>query len=71
MLVCHCFAVREREIRSEISSGAQSACEIARRCRAGAGCGGCVPLIEELLAEQNARRRALAGERASESAVCA
>jgi bacterioferritin-associated ferredoxin len=69
MLVCHCFAVREREIRSEIARGAESTCEIARRCRAGAGCGGCVPLIEELLAEQNAQRCALAIGRANECAV--
>jgi NAD(P)H-nitrite reductase large subunit len=49
MLVCHCFAVRATEIRSAIAGGARSRHEITRACRAGGSCGGCRPVIEELL----------------------
>jgi bacterioferritin-associated ferredoxin len=52
MLVCHCFVIRARDVRSAIQSGARNACDVARACGAGGGCGGCVPLIEELLAER-------------------
>ena len=49
MLVCHCFAVRAREIEDAIARGARTAVEIQRACRAGSRCGGCQPVIEELL----------------------
>jgi NAD(P)H-nitrite reductase large subunit len=49
MIVCHCFAVRAREIEDAVSRGARTPAEIVRACRAGGGCGGCRPLIEELL----------------------
>jgi NAD(P)H-nitrite reductase large subunit len=49
MIVCHCFAVRAREIEDAISRGARTPAEIVRACRAGGGCGGCQPVIEELL----------------------
>ena len=50
MLVCHCKSVSEREVRDAIRSGACTRRDVARRC-AGAGsmCGGCRPLIDELL----------------------
>ena len=50
MLVCHCKSVSEREVKEAIRSGACSRRDVARRC-AGAGtmCGGCRPLIDELL----------------------
>jgi NAD(P)H-nitrite reductase large subunit len=51
MLVCHCFVIRACEVRSAIANGARSTREIRRVCRAGSGCGGCTPLIEELLEE--------------------
>lgn len=49
MLVCHCFVVRAAEIRSAIASGARTAREVTRVCRAGGSCGGCRPVIAELL----------------------
>lgn len=54
MLVCHCFAIRECEVRAVVAGGARSAHEVARACRAGSRCGGCRPLIEELLASPQA-----------------
>jgi bacterioferritin-associated ferredoxin len=49
MLVCHCFVVRSTEIRSAIARGARTTREVTRVCRAGGSCGGCRPVIQELL----------------------
>lgn len=50
VIVCHCKGVSSRTIEAEILAGADSVAEVGRRCGAGTGCGGCVPLIETLLA---------------------
>ena len=39
----------DRRIQAEASLGARDADEIARRCGAGSDCGGCYPLIEDIL----------------------
>ena len=51
MVVCHCNAVNDRMIRSEIESGALDAETLAARCGAGTRCGGCQPVVERLLAQ--------------------
>ena len=51
MFVCHCRAVTDGEIRDAIASGACDLDEVGRACGAGITCGGCCPLIQELLAE--------------------
>lgn len=51
MLVCHCFAVHDRAVSRAASEGARTVDEVAARCGAGARCGGCRPLVAELLAE--------------------
>ena len=51
MYVCHCRAVTDGEIREAISAGACDLEEVGRRCGAGITCGGCCPLIQELLAQ--------------------
>lgn len=51
-LVCLCHGVGERRVRREIDRGAGSIGEIADRCRAGSGCYGCHPTLEDLLAER-------------------
>jgi bacterioferritin-associated ferredoxin len=51
MFVCHCRAVTDREIREAIATGAHDLAEVGRRCGAGITCGGCCPLIQQLLAE--------------------
>ncbi len=51
MYVCHCRGVTDRDIRSAIESGATNLAELARRCAAGSGCGGCCPAQRTLLAE--------------------
>jgi bacterioferritin-associated ferredoxin len=49
MLVCHCKGLSEREVRSAIEAGACTRRALARQCGAGSVCGGCRPVIEELL----------------------
>jgi bacterioferritin-associated ferredoxin len=51
MFVCHCRAVTDREIREAIAAGARDLAAVGRRCGAGITCGGCCPLIQQLLAE--------------------
>jgi bacterioferritin-associated ferredoxin len=55
MFVCSCRAVSDRTVAAVIASGARTVEEIARRCGAGAQCGGCWPELERLLAEQRDR----------------
>jgi bacterioferritin-associated ferredoxin len=52
VVVCHCEAVNDERIRAEIRSGALTLAEIARTCRAGATCGGCLPFVAELVDEE-------------------
>ncbi len=51
MLVCHCFAVNARGVREAIDQGATTVDDVVARCGAGGRCGGCRPLLAELLAE--------------------
>jgi len=49
MLVCHCKLVRCSDIREAVHEGAQTTEDIARMCGAGTGCGGCRPLVRNLV----------------------
>jgi len=49
MLVCHCKGLSDRDVERTIRSGACSRGELARACGAGTVCGGCRPLIDQLL----------------------
>lgn len=51
MIVCHCRVVNDATIREVIHAGARDRFEVAERCGAGGACGGCVPSVEELLAD--------------------
>jgi len=61
MLVCHCRGVTEREVRSAIRAGACTHREVARTCGAGSICGGCRPVIDELLERHDAPSPAAVG----------
>jgi bacterioferritin-associated ferredoxin len=50
MMVCHCEAVNDGAIRAEIAEGALDPDALAERCGAGSRCGGCLTVVEELLA---------------------
>ena len=65
MYVCHCNVVSDHTIRAVIADGARDVGDVTDACRAGGNCGGCVPAIEDLLAEAAAavREPALVGLR--------
>jgi NifU-like protein len=49
-LICTCFFVSERTIEREIQTrGLTTIAEVTRACNAGAGCGSCHQLIQEIL----------------------
>ena len=49
MILCHCMGVSDKSVRRAIQCGASSVRDVARTCGAGTGCGGCRPLIQELI----------------------
>ncbi len=49
MIVCHCHAVTDREIRRAAERGATTPREVGQHCQAGTCCGGCVPVVETIL----------------------
>ena len=57
MIVCHCKAVSDRAIREAIRRGAQTPREVAIACQAGRGrqCGGCIPLVREIIGNETTR----------------
>jgi bacterioferritin-associated ferredoxin len=50
VIVCHCRAVSDRVVRKAVDRGACDLAEVAKRCGAGARCGGCHPVLMSLLA---------------------
>jgi len=56
-LICTCFFVSERTIEREIQRhGLTTVAEVSRSCNAGAGCGSCHQLIQEILATHDLSR---------------
>lgn len=51
MYVCLCKAITDESILKAIEDGACTLEDVARRCKAGTGCGGCRPAILALLRE--------------------
>jgi bacterioferritin-associated ferredoxin len=58
MIVCHCRAVSDKTIKEVIRRGAHSPREVAMACHAGRTCGGCIPAVRELIANETAPRAA-------------
>jgi bacterioferritin-associated ferredoxin len=50
-IVCHCYAVRERTIHKAIRRGAVTLEDVQAECGAATRCGGCEPVVREMLAE--------------------
>jgi NifU-like protein len=49
-LICTCFGISEKRIEQVITDKSlRTVREVTRECNAGAGCGSCRPLIEEIL----------------------
>ncbi len=55
MILCSCYAVSERTLRSEIAAGARSIDDLGCRTGAGTECGSCRCELYELLAEAEER----------------
>lgn len=53
MLVCHCKAISDQDVRSHAKAGARTLREVGRACGAGRVCGGCRPVIAEILGERS------------------
>ncbi|HJO22938.1 MAG: (2Fe-2S)-binding protein [Myxococcota bacterium] len=52
MLVCQCKGVSDRTVREVVRAGARSGREVARACGAGRSCGGCRPLVREIIEDE-------------------
>jgi NAD(P)H-nitrite reductase large subunit len=50
VLICHCFAVNDQRLREAVADGARTVDDVVARCGAGGRCGGCRPLVADLLA---------------------
>ena len=51
MLVCHCHALTDRDIRRAVrTTGACSVAEVGEHCGAATGCGGCHEAVAEIVA---------------------
>ncbi|NND68142.1 MAG: NAD(P)/FAD-dependent oxidoreductase [Halioglobus sp.] len=59
-VVCNCNAVSKGEIQSAIGAGANNLAAVTCRTHAGAGCGSCKPLLQELIGG-NATREPVKG----------
>lgn len=69
MLVCHCRRVSDREIRACARTFGGSVRGVCRQSGAGTGCGGCVPLVKQLVREARASANA-APQPVSEPTAC-
>ncbi|MAB80925.1 MAG: hypothetical protein CMJ89_16385 [Planctomycetes bacterium] len=49
MIICHCNAATDGDIRHAAAQGEASCSGVAQGCRAGTSCGGCLPAIMALL----------------------
>jgi NAD(P)H-nitrite reductase large subunit len=61
VLVCHCHKVCHRRVLEACDAGAESVEEVGRACGAGTSCGGCRPLVEDLI-RMHRRAAASSGE---------
>jgi bacterioferritin-associated ferredoxin len=66
MLVCHCHALTDRDIRRTVrATGACSVDEVGDHCGAATGCGGCYEVVDEIVRCEKRRLLVLQAEDAS------
>jgi len=49
MIVCHCKGITDRQIRHAVRSGARNRSDVGLHCTAGVHCGGCSPMIDQII----------------------
>lgn len=54
MIVCHCKGITDRDIRKAVLEGASTCTDVESLCQAGTECGGCRPLIQQLVGAEAA-----------------
>lgn len=52
MIVCHCYKVTSKQLSDCISKGLVSLDDVKKACKAGTGCGNCLPAVEQYLIVQ-------------------
>jgi bacterioferritin-associated ferredoxin len=52
VIVCHCNATTDREIRRAVRNGAVGLREVSRACGATNGCGGCAETVLEIISSE-------------------
>ena len=52
MLICHCRAVSDHALQRHLAAGVCRERDLMVRSGAGSRCGGCLPQLRQLLAEQ-------------------
>jgi bacterioferritin-associated ferredoxin len=62
LIVCHCHAASEREIRRAVRNGAGTLREVASACGAASGCGGCGSAVQEIIASELGAHEARAAD---------
>ena len=63
MLVCHCHALTDRDIRRAVrASGACNVAEVGDHCGAATGCGGCYEVVAEIVQSEKRRLAVLPAE---------
>jgi bacterioferritin-associated ferredoxin len=60
VIVCPCQGVSDRSIRQAVREGACTVRQVSRACRAGRMCGGCRPVISEIIAAEAIERAPVA-----------
>jgi bacterioferritin-associated ferredoxin len=55
VIVCHCFAVRAEEVRTEVRLGAETVDVVSQRCGAASRCRGCLPAVQAVISDEIAR----------------
>ena len=56
MLVCHCHALTDRDIRRAVrTTGACNVAEVGDHCGAATGCGGCYETVAEIVVHEQRR----------------
>lgn len=49
MIICHCHAVNDRQIKQAVADGADTLRDLHRELKVGSTCGRCLPQVRRML----------------------